>query len=571
MVYEPDRPVVFKRVDSLWEEKMTDGIRRIERVPVAHDYPLLITKLLLTPFVYSPNQEIVYRDTKRFTYLQFQARLKRLASGLGAIGVKPGDMVAVLDWDSYRYLECYFGIPGIGAIMHIVNVRLSPEQILFTMRHAEDQVVLVHEDFIPLVEAVMDKLTSVKKWVLLRETDKKIETKIPFDCEYEELLAMGTEDYEFPEFDENAQATLSYTTGTTGDPKGVYFSHRQIVLHTLGLAVGLGAFEAQGRFRSNDVYMPITPMFHVHAWGIPYLATMLGVKQVYPGRYEPEMLLKLLLTEKVTFSHCVPTILQMLVSSPVIKDVDLSNWKVVIGGSALPRGLAQATMDLGIDVYSAYGMSETCPLLTAALLKPNLLDADQETQLDYRTSTGLPAPLVDLQIWDPMGNPLPRDGKSQGEIVVRAPWLTQGYFNNPGQGETLWQGGYLHTGDVAHVDNEGYVRITDRIKDVIKTGGEWVSSLEIENLISLHPAVAEVAVVGIPDEKWGERPLAMVVPASGKPEDFPVQEVKDFMMKYVENGTISKYSIPDRFDVVDQIPKTSVGKLDKKVIRQKII
>ncbi len=551
---------------------MIQGTRLIERTPSAYSYPLLIKSLLHTPIIYSPDQEIVYRDTKRFTYRDFYRRLKRLGSGLQKLGVKPGDVVAVLDWDSYRYLECYFGIPGLGAVMHIVNVRLSPEQILYTMRHAEDTVVLVHEDFVPLIEAIKDKVPSVRKWVLMKETDKEIQSSIPFECEYEELLATGTEDFEFPDFDENSQASLSYTTGTTGDPKGVYFSHRQIVLHALGMALGTSAFHAQGRFTSKDVYMPITPMFHVHAWGVPYLATMLGVKQVYPGRYEPEMLVKLLVREKVTFSHCVPTILQMIVGSPAAKQVDFSNWKVIIGGSALTRGLAKAAMDMGIDVYTGYGMSETCPVLTLALLKPDQLDADEDHQLDVRTSTGLPIPFVDLKIVDPDMKALPQDGKSAGEIVVRTPWLTQGYFKNPEKGEALWEGGYLHTGDVANINEDGYVRITDRIKDVIKTGGEWVSSLTLESLISQHPAVGEVAVVGVPDAKWGERPLAMVVPSANARNGFPVEDVRTFLEKFVSSGEISKYAIPeaDRFVVVEQIPKTSVGKMDKKVIRKQV-
>lgn len=543
------------------------GTRLIETAKSAYTYPLLIKQLLHTPIIYSPNQEIVYRDTKRFTYTQFYSRTKKLATGLMAIGVKPGDMVAVLDWDSYRYLEGYFAIPGIGAVLHCINIRLAADQVLFTMRHAEDAFVLVHEDFIPLMEAIKDQLPTVKKWVLLRETDREIKTTLPFDCEYEELLAKGTDDFIFPDFDENSQATLFYTTGTTGDPKGVFFSHRQLVLHTLGMLVGTASVTTKPLAQSGDVYMPITPMFHVHAWGVPYAATVMGVKQVYPGRYEPEMLLKLLIKEKVTFSHCVPTILQMLVSSPVAKQVDLRGWKVIIGGSALPRGLAKAAMELGIDIYTGYGMSETCPLLTLTNIKPGDVGADVERQLDIRTSTGLPVPLVDLQIWDAQGQPQPHDGKSTGEIVVRTPWLTQSYFKSPEKGEDLWFGGYLHTGDVAAMDPEGYVKITDRIKDVIKTGGEWVSSLEMESLISQHPAVAEVAVVGVPDPKWGERPMALVVAAAGAKDNFPVADVKAFLMTFVDSGTISKYAIPDQIKVVDQIPKTSVGKINKRVIR----
>ncbi|MBS3757218.1 MAG: fatty acid--CoA ligase [Desulfobacterales bacterium] len=547
---------------------MTQGPRITESVNSAYEYPLLVKHLLYTSIITSPDQEIVYRDAKRFTYRDLNGRIRRLASGLSNMGVKAGDIIAVLDWDSYRYLECYFAIPGIGAVLHCVNVRLSPEQILFTMQHAEDTVVMVHEDFVAVAAQLKDQLPSVKKWILLRETDQPMASDMTFDAEYETLLNGGTENFEFADFDENAMATLFYTTGTTGEPKGVYFSHRQLVLHTLGVCASGATMLTKGLFKADDVYMPITPMFHVHAWGLPYIATMMGVKQVYPGRYEPEMLFKLLMSEKVTFSHCVPTILQMLVTSPEVKNADLTGWKVVIGGSALPRGLADAAMNLGIDIYTGYGMSETCPILTIALPGPEHEDADRRTQLDIRTATGRPVYMVDLKIVDPDMNPQPMDGKSTGEIVVRTPWLTQGYFKAMEKGEQLWASGYLHTGDVGHMDASGYVRITDRIKDVIKTGGEWVSSLEVESLISQHPSVAEVAVVGVPDQKWGERPVATIVLTDKK--SFSEAELRNFIMKFVEEGRLQKYAVPDKFMVVDGIPKTSVGKINKKQIRQQL-
>jgi fatty-acyl-CoA synthase len=545
---------------------MTENTKLIEKTPEAYSYPLLIKQLLHTPIIHSPDQEIVYRDSKRFTYRDFYKRVNRLGSGLKALGVKPGDVVAFLDWDSYRYLEAYFAVPGLGAILHCVNVRLSPEQILWTMKHAEDAYVFVHEDFAPLLEPIKDQIPSVKKWIIMKEGDAGDSGS--FDAEYEDVLAQGSDDFEYPDFDENTQATLFYTTGTTGDPKGVYFSHRQLVLHTMGALAALGALAPKPFANTMDVYMPITPMFHVHAWGIPYVATVLGLKQVYPGRYEPEMLVKLLVMEKVTMSHCVPTILQMILASPATQKIDFSGWKVIVGGSALPRGLAKMALDRGIDIYTGYGMSETCPILTLTILKPQELDAPEDRQLDVRTTAGLPIPLVDLKIVDPEMKAQPADGTSTGEIVVRTPWLTQGYYKNPEKAVELWQGGYLHTGDVAYMTPDGYVKITDRIKDVIKTGGEWVSSLELESLISQHGAVAEVAVVGVPDEKWGERPLAMVVPQDGG--DFPADDVRQFLMQFVESGTMSKYAIPDRFEIVTEIPKTSVGKLDKKLIRQQV-
>jgi len=298
---------------------------------------------------------------------------------------------------------------------------------------------------------------------------------------------------------------------------------------------------------------------------VPYVATLLGVKQVYPGRYEPEMLLRLLLTEKVTFSHCVPTILHMLVSSPVAKAVDLSNWKVVIGGAALPAGLAKASLDLGIDVITGYGMSETCPVLSITYMNEKEKGMNMDDQVEVRTKTGVPIPLVDMRVVDEQMNPMPKDGESVGEIVVRTPWLTQSYYKEEERSNELWRGGYLHTGDVAYVDDKNNFKITDRIKDVIKTGGEWISSLELENLISKHEAVSEVAVVGIPDERWSERPYAMVVLKEGV--SATADDLKKFLQQFVDDGTINKWTVPSKIDFVKAIPKTSVGKIDKKRIR----
>jgi fatty-acyl-CoA synthase len=523
------------------------------------------------PARYTPEKEIVYRDKVRYDYRELMRRINRLASGLSAIGVGPGDVVAVLDWDSHRYLECYFAVPMLGAVLHTVNIRLAPSQMLYTMKHAEDVVVLVHEDFLPVVEGIKDELKTVRKWVLLKDGETMPDTSVPINVEYERLLESSSDRYEFDDFDEDSMATLFYTTGTTGLPKGVYFSHRQLLLHTMMMVAILGAYDAQGRFRSKDVYMPLTPMFHVHAWGLPYVATLLGVKQVYPGRYEPETVLHLVEKENVTFSHCVPTILHMLLQSPAAKNVDLNHWKLLVGGSVLLRGLAKAAMERGIDIYTGYGMSETCPVLSLALLKPDNLDADLDHQLRVRTSTGFPVPFVDLRVVDPNMNEVPHDGRTPGEIIVRAPWLTQGYHGNPEASEMLWSDGYLHTGDVAQVDPDGYIRITDRLKDVIKSGGEWISSLEIESVISEHPAVGEAAVVGRPDERWGERPVALVIPAGEVKDGRLKAELHEFLKNAAAQGRISKWAVPDDILVVETIPKTSVGKIDKKLIRQETI
>jgi len=549
---------------------MIQGVRTIQCTPSAYQYPLLIKQLLHTPVLYAPNQEIVYLDKVRLTYAEFYRRINRLASALKSLGVKPGDTVAVLDWDSHRYLECFFAIPMMGAILHTVNVRLASEQILYTMNHAEDDIVLTHPDFIPMLEDISDRLSTVRSFVAMCDGQEQPSTNLPVANDYERLLSEADDAYDFPDFDEDAQATTFYTTGTTGDPKGVFFSHRQIVLHTLSVAIAASAFSSSGRFHSGDVYMPLTPMFHVHAWGFPYVATLIGAKQVYPGRFDPERALKLVKREGVTFSHCVATILHILINHPLAKEVDLRGWKVNTGGMAMPRGLASAALERGIDLFHGYGMSETCPILTIANFKPCMTGWDTQRQLDIRTKTGFPIPLVDLKITDEQGVALPMDGATQGEITVRTPWCTQAYFKNPEKSEELWQGGRLHTGDVASMDSEGYVQITDRLKDAIKTGGEWISSLELESLLSRHEAVSESAVVGAPDEKWGERPVAFVVLHHHAKDTVSEEDLRAFMMGFVGQTIISKWAVPDRFYIVDEIPKTSVGKLNKRLIRESL-
>jgi fatty-acyl-CoA synthase len=472
-----------------------------------------------------------------------------------------------MDVDSHRYLECYFAIPMMGAVLHKVHIRLTPEQILYTINHAEDDVMIVNSMLLPLLEAIADKITTVKKFILISEDGATPESKIAFAGEYNQLVDAQSDSYDFPDFDENTMATTFYTSGTTGNPKGVYFSHRQLVLHTYGLLTAMGGFKSQANVNSGDVYMPLTPMFHVHAWGVPYLMTMIGAKQIYPGRYEPEMILKLVLKEKVTFSHCVPTIIHMLLNSPVIEKIDLSGWKVIIGGSALPKGLCQAALKHNINIYSAYGMSETCPLLTAAMLKPHMLDWPIEEQVAVRCRTGLAIPNVQLEIVDHDGKPLPHDGETTGEVVVRSPWLTQGYLKEPEKSEELWRNGWLHTGDVGYIDKEGYLQITDRLKDVIKTGGEWISSLTLEDIVSQHEAVSESAVIGIKDEKWGERPMALVVLKEAFKGKVTEDDLKAYFMKFADDGTIPKYGVPEKIAIVETIAKTGVGKIDKKVLR----
>lgn len=539
----------------------------VPRTPSAYDYPLLIKNILFCPVVDAPEQEIVYRGTFRYSYRQLKERVRRLANTLVSLGIKPGDTVAVMDWDSHRYLECFFAVPMIGAVLHTINVRLSPEQILYTIDHAEDDLLLVNSEFLPILEQIRGRMDTVKSFVLLNDEPVRPETTIRFAGEYEELLAKAGVEFEFQDFDENIRATTFYSTGTTGMPKGVYFSQRQLVLHTLGIMATLGATAGHGSFNCQDVYMPITPMFHVHAWGVPYIATMLGVKQVYPGRYVPDTLLELVEKEGVTFSHCVPTILHMLLKHPHAQRIDLSRWKLIIGGAAMSRTLCLDALSRGIDVFTGYGLSETCPILTIAHLTPEMLELSAEEQAVFRCKTGRSVPLVDLKIVDSSLSEQPRDGKSVGEIVVRAPWLTQGYLKDVKASERLWEGGYLHTGDVATRDELGFVKITDRTKDVIKVSGEWVSSLELEDIIAHHPAVGEVAVIGIQDEKWGERPLALVV---AKPDSScTVKDISSHVKGYVDKGLVSKQVVLLKIRFVESIDKTSVGKVSKVMLREK--
>jgi fatty-acyl-CoA synthase len=540
--------------------------------PSAYAYPLLIKHLLHTPLAQAPNQEIVYRGQKRLTYRTLGERIARLASGLSGLGAQHGSTVAVMDWDSHRYLECYFAIPMMGAVLQTVNVRLSPSEIAYTINHAGAEILLVHTDFLSVVEAIRDKLETVRTFVWIgEEGSEACAHTIPFAEEYECMLARSEPSYAFPDFDENTRATTFYTTGTTGLPKGVYFSHRQLVLHTITGMAALASPVSGQRFHRGDVYMPLTPMFHVHAWGIPYIATVLGVKQVYPGRYVPERLVQLVHDEEVTFSHCVGTILHMLLSCPEAKDVDLGKWKVIIGGGALPHGLARAALDRGIDIFTGYGMSETCPILSLAQLRPGSGQIDTEEEVRLRCKTGYPVPLVDLRIVNEDMEDVAHDGKAYGEIVVRAPWLTQGYLKNPEASGQLWEGGYLHTQDIANIDPTGNLQITDRIKDVIKSGGEWVSSLEIESLISQHPGVAEVAVIGVKDEKWGERPVALVVPRKDLTTTLTEEDVKKHVFAFSEKGQISKYAVPQIVRFVEALEKTSVGKMNKKRLREQFI
>ena len=516
------------------------------------EHPLLIKQILTKSSVMSFSQEIVSNPNVRLNYHEFTGRLGRLANSLTAKGISEKMRVGVMDWDTHRYLEYFFAVPMMGAALHTINVRLSPKQVLYTINHAKPDLIIVHQDFMPLIEEI--------------KSDFECETviiPIGYGEKYEEWISRSSTSFNFPEFDENRTATLFYTTGTTGDPKGVSYSHRQLVLHTLGLLAGFGVFSGNSGLHRDDVYMPLTPLFHVHGWGFPYAATMLGLRQVYPNRYDPETILRLIDSEAVTFSHCVPTVLSMLLDHPHSKKVNLSRWKVIIGGSALSKSLQRRASELGIRLHAAYGMSETCPFLTVA----DLSSTDPDTQ----SQTGFSAPLVDLRVVTPDMHDVPNDGITTGEIVVRAPWLTKGYMGNLKASNDLWSNGYLHTGDVGFIRENGSLQVTDRLKDVIKTGGEWISSLTLENIASSCSGIEEVAAIGIPNEKWGERVVLVVKLLNNAVPDLIRQDLLRKFREHVELGEISKWAIPDNIFYVEQLPKTSVGKLDKKVMRKNVL
>ena len=532
-----------------------------------YNYSLLIKQLLISPLSSNPEQEIVDNENQRYNYKRLNTNIHTLANALRELGIKKGDTIGVMAWDTIRYLEFFFTIPMMGAILHTINIRLSEQQILYTINHADDDILIVHYDFIQVIDKIRKKISRPIKIILLNSNKYNLSDNNTYL--YKDLIKNKKLKFKFEDFDENTTATKFYTTGTTGDPKGVSYSHRQLVIHTLGFIAGSSVSNYSHRLHNEDVYMPLTPMFHVHGWGFPYMATLLGVKQVYPGRYEPKRLLDLIKQEKVTFSHCVPTILQMLLNENKKLNYDLSKLKLIIGGSAMSKSLAEEAQSQGINVVSAYGMSETCPFLTIAQMPSEARISSQKELIKMRTKTGKPGPLVDLRIVDENFKDVIRDNNSTGEIVVRAPWLTKGYIKDEKASKELWKGGYLHTGDVGYIDDTGSLIITDRIKDIIKSGGEWISSLQIEDIVSKCKGVKEVAAIGIKDVKWGERPIIIVAKIITENAEDITKRIKERISNEIKKGFLSKWAMPDKIEYVKEIEKTSVGKVNKKLLREK--
>jgi fatty-acyl-CoA synthase len=483
------------------------------------------------------------------TYAQVYERATRLANVLRGMGVEPGDRVGTLAWNNQEHLEAYLAIPCMGAVLHTLNLRLAPQQLVHIVNDAADKVVIVDGSLVPILAAIREHLPTVAHVIVVGDGDT---SALGEHVSYEEAIAGAPSGYDWPELDEWSAAAMCYTTGTTGDPKGVVYSHRSIWLHCFGV---WGAFHLD----ESERLLMIVPMFHVNAWGIPYAAWMLGCTLLLPDRFlQPDALCAFIKAERPTFTGGVPTIFTGMLQYAVTTDADVSSIKrAICGGSAVPTALIEAFRDkLGIELIQAWGMTETSPLGCIAFPPAGIAP---EEEMAWRSKTGRALPGIDLRIVEDDGTELPWDGRSIGELEARGPWVTASYYGV--EAPERFHDGWLRTGDVGFFDERGYLQITDRSKDVIKSGGEWISSVELENVLASHPAVAEAAVVGVADAKWDERPLAAVVlkpAADARPED-----LRTFL-----DGKVARWWLPERWTFVDELPKTSVGKLDKKLIRQ---
>ncbi|MFX1477564.1 MAG: long-chain-fatty-acid--CoA ligase [Promethearchaeota archaeon] len=513
-------------------------------------------------------QEIVSRKMDgnlfRYTYKDSYERMQRLANALNTIGVKVGDRVGVMAWNHHQHFELYFGLPGTGAVMVTLNLRLSPQDLSYVVNHSGIEVIIFDEDLITIVESIIPFCQELKKYVVI--TDKKleeIETKVAPLYSYEELLKKASPFYDWPYLDENSAYGACYTTGTTGKPKGVYYSHRYVYLQAI-------AFTAQMSMDTNDVVLQLVPMYHVLGWSKPQAAVYAGSKLVLSGKWsldDLEEITNLMVQEKVTISGGVPVVFMAMLE--IIRKMDqkpdLSHTRLICGGAEPPIALMRGFWDeTGGEIIHSYGSTEAMAITTLNFFKPWLKKELTEKELwDLKKKQGTIVSGLDIEIIDEIGNKLPHDGKSSGEIILRGLWILTNYYNAPTTKESFTEEGYFKSGDAGSLDSEGYLKITDRIKDVIKSGGEWISSIDMENVLVSHSGVLEAAVIGIPHPKWEERPLALIVLREGF-ESVNEEEIRLHLLK-----SFAKWQLPDKILFVKSIPRTSVGKLDKKVMREK--
>ena len=524
------------------------------------DYQLTLTPFMERARRLYPNKEIVTKvglSLERTTYAQWAERVGRLANALTKLGVQKGDRVATFAWNNTRHLELYFAVPCMGAVLHTLNIRLPADQLLYIINHAEDKVLFVDPSLLPAIEKLAPQLKTVKRYVVMG--DKVPETTLHPVAAYEDLLKDVDSDHPWPALHENDAAAMCYTSGTTGNPKGVVYSHRAIYLHSLGLSMADSFGLAE-----SDTFMPVVPMFHVLAWGAPYACTMLGVKQVFPGPHlQPRDLAELIQAERVTVTAGVPTLWLGLLGLLEKERYDLSSLKcMIVGGAAAPQSMIEAyEKKHGLQIVHAWGMTETTPLGTVSRLKSYQTDLPEATKFAIRAKQGIPSFGVEIRAVDEEGHEVPWDGKTFGELQVRGPWIIRSYYNDERSPQSFLNG-WFRTGDVVTIDPEGFVQIVDRTKDLIKSGGEWISSQDLENAIMAHPKVMEAAVIAVAHPKWQERPLACVVP---KP-DFKENITKEEILQHLR-ARFDKMYLPNDVIFIDAVPKTSVGKFDKKVLR----
>ncbi len=528
--------------------------------------PLLISNLIEFADKHHGDGEVVSRrlegDIHRYTWSQVAARSRQVANVLEAMKLQFSDRVATLAWNGYRHLELYFGVSGSGRVLHTINPRLHPEQIAWIANHAEDQVMCFDVTFLPIIQAVHSKCTTIKHWVVLCDADKlPADTGIPNLVSYESLLAKQSNQYTWPVFDENSASSMCYTSGTTGNPKAALYSHRSTILHAYAAAL-----PDVMCISARDSILPVVPMFHVNAWGIPYSAALTGAKLVFPGAgMDGKSIYELIEGEGVTYSAGVPTVWQMLLTHMKSNNLKFSTMRrTVIGGSACPPAMINTFReDYGVEVLHAWGMTELSPLGTLCTLKNKHLKLPANEQMQILLKQGRAIFGVDMKIVDGEGKEQPHDGKAYGDLLVRGPWVVSNYFK--GEGDPLVKdaqgNGWFPTGDVATIDADGYMQITDRSKDVIKSGGEWISSIDIENIAVAHPAVAMAACIGMPHPKWDERPIVAVVK---KPD---AQVTREELLQFYE-GKTAKWQIPDDVVFVDAIPLGATGKMLKTKLRE---